>query len=317
MVVCIIALVVFGILGIFSASHRQMAKEAFDCVFRKMTLRPCNTNLDQRLKVIVSMKVMKRHEGAGKFVHRNFEAISFAFTLLMIGSIVFSAIGVYNYWAFGNCNGKGSHELCVFSAETYSGTNPLAWLFPPTPADVKPVSSEDLPMKGNAQARIEIIEAGCFTCPYTKAAEPLVDEVLAKYEGKVAFYFKYFPLPGHNYSFEAAEAAECARGQGKFWEYKKVLFDRQLECTQSPDTSQLMAHYKRYAEDLNLDTAQFNACIGSGKYKDYVEKQKQESIAAGIYGTPTFFINGKVLVAPKSIEEFSKIIDKELAAASQ
>lgn len=314
MVVCVIALIVFGILGIFSASHRQIASEAFDCVFRKVTLRPCNTNLDQRLKVIVSMKVMKQHEGAGKAVHRHFEAISFTFTLLMLGSIVFSGIGVYNYWAYGNCNGKDSSELCLFNPETYSNTDPFAWLFPPSPGKVKPVFSTGLPMKGNPQARIEIIEVGCFSCPYTKATEPLVEEVLSKYEGKAAFYFKYFPLSRHNYSFEAAEAAECAREQGKFWEYKNVLFERQLECTQTSDTSQLMQHYKKYAEDLGLDATQFNACLGSGRYRDYVEKQKQENIAAGIYGTPTFFINGEALVAPKTIEEFSRIIDRELGA---
>ena len=73
MVVCIIALAVFGIMGIFSATHRALAREAFDCVFRKMTLRPCNTGLDRRLKMIVSMKVMRHHEGTGKFVNRHFE----------------------------------------------------------------------------------------------------------------------------------------------------------------------------------------------------------------------------------------------------
>ncbi len=314
MVVCVIALVVFGILGIFSATHRQMAAEAFDCVFRKVTLRPCNTNLDQRLKVIVSMKVMERHEGTGKFVHKHFESISLLFTILMLGSIVLSGIGIYNYWAYGNCNGKDSSELCLFSPETYSNTDPLAWLFPPLPSNVKPVSSDGLPMKGNPQARVEIIEVGCFSCPFTKATEPLVDEVLAKYGGKVAFYYKYFPLPKHNYSFEAAESAECSREQGKFWEYKRVLFERQLECTQTPDTVQLMQHYKKYAQDLGLDAAQFNACLDSDKYREYVERQKQESIAAGIYGTPTFFINGEALVAPKMVEEFSRIIDKELSA---
>lgn len=312
MVICVIALVVFGILGIFSATHRQMAREAFDCVFRKMTMRPCNTGLDRRLRMIVSMKVMSRHEGAGKFVHRNFEAISFAFMILMLGSFVFSGIGLYNYWAFGNCNGPNSSELCLLNPETYSNTNPLAWLFPPNPADLKPVSYDGLPMAGNPDAEVKIVEVGCFTCPFTKGAEPIVREMLGKYEGKVAFYFKYFPLPRHDYSFEAAEAAECAREQGKFWEYKDILFERLLECSQAPDTGQLMEHYKRYAGDLNMNSEQFNACLYSGKYKEYVEKQKQEAIAAGIYGTPTFFINGRPLVAPKAIEEFSAIIDEEL-----
>src|SRR3989344_134184 len=158
MVVCIIALVVFGILGIFSATHRAVAKEAFECVLRKATLRPCNTGLDSRLKMIVSLKVMKQHSGAGKFIHKHFEAISFVFMLLMLSSIAFSAIGIYNLWAFGNCNGENSSELCLLNPETYSNTDPLAWLFPPAPSQIKQVSSTGLPMKGDARALVQIIE---------------------------------------------------------------------------------------------------------------------------------------------------------------
>ena len=313
MVVCIVALIVFGILGIFSGTHRQLAKEAFYCVFRKMTLRPCTTGLDRRFKMIVSMKLMKRSPALGKFAHKNFEAISLVFMLLFVASIVFGGIGVYNLWAYGNCNGPESSELCLLNPETYSNTNPLAWLFPPSPEQLKPVSSEGLPMKGIAGAPVQIIEVGCFSCPFTKAAEPLVAEMLAKYEGKVAFYFKYFPLPRHPYSEESSEAAECAADQGKFWEYKELLFSRQLECVQQPSAGELHVLHKGFAAELGLDAAAFAQCMDSGKYKDYVERQKQESIDAGIYGTPTFFINGRPLVAPKTIEEFSVIIDEELA----
>ena len=62
---------------------------------------------------------------------------------------------------------------------------------------------------------------------------------------------------------------------------------------------------------LKLDTEKFSACLDTGKYSDFVSKQKQESIDAGVYATPTFYINGMPLVAPKMIEEFSALIDKE------
>ena len=172
-------------------------------------------------------------------------------------------------------------------------------------------------MLGNPQARIEIIEVGCFTCPFTKAAEPLVQEVLDRYEGKVAFYFKYFPLPQHSYSIEASQAAECARDQNRFWEYKELLFTRQLECVGQPDEAHLRALYTQFATDAGIGTGQFNQCLDSGKYKDYVEGQKQENIGAGVYATPTFYINGKAIVAPKSVEEFSKVVDQELALLGQ
>ncbi len=312
MVVCIIALVVFGILGIFSATHRPLALEAFDCVFRKMTLRPCNTGLDKRLKMIVSMKVMKHSETAGKILHNHFETISLLFTVIFALSIIYTGIGIYNIWAYGNCNGPASSELCLLNPETYSGTNPLQWLFPPNPSQVKQVSNAGLPMKGNADAPIQIIEVGCFSCPFTKATEPLVEDVLKKYEGRVAFYFKYFPLPRHDYSTESTEAVECARDQGKFWEYKDLLFRRQIECVEQPGQAELHSLNIEFAGQLGLDTNQFSECMNSRKYKTYVETQKQESIDARIYGTPTFFINGKVLVAPKTMDEFSAIIDAEL-----
>ncbi|MFH1391183.1 MAG: thioredoxin domain-containing protein [Candidatus Diapherotrites archaeon] len=312
MVVCIVALIVFGILSIFSAKHRPLAKEAFGCMLRTVTLRPCNTGLDKRFQMIVSMKLMKHHQGLGKFVHAHFKSIANAFMLLFLLSIMFSGIGLFNLWVYGNCNGPDSSELCLLNTETYSNSNPLGFLFPSSPEQVKMVSYEGLPSKGTSDAEITIVEVGCFSCPFTKAIEPTIEEVMQKYEGKVELYLKYFPLPRHNYSSEASEAAECARDQGKFWEYTELLFSQQAECSQQPDVEELKVIYKQFAGDINLDVEQFSQCVDSGKYQEYVEQQKQESIDAGIYGTPTFFINGKVLVAPKTVEEFSQIIDAEL-----
>ncbi|MCR4368473.1 MAG: DsbA family protein [archaeon] len=309
MVVCIVALIVFGFFSLFSATHRPLFKEAVSCVLRKATLRPCNTGLDKRFRMIVSMKLMKHNEAIGKFVNKNFEAISSLFMIIFVLSIVFTGIGLYNVWAYGNCNGPNSSELCLLNPETYSGTNPLSWLFPPSPEQVKLVSFENLPLRGNPNAPIAIIEVGCFSCPFTKATEPLVDEVFEKYGEDVKLYFKYFPLPRHTYSQESSEAAECARDQGKFWEYKGLLFTRQLECIEQPTTGELHTLHIDFAQELGLDVEEFSVCMGSGKYSNYVEAQKQESIDAGIYGTPTFYINGKVLVAPKTIEEFSAVID--------
>ncbi len=313
MVVCIVALIVFGILSIFSAKHRPLAKEAFGCMLRTVTLRPCNTGLDKRFQMIVSMKLMKHHQGFGKFVHSHFKSIANVFMIIFLLSIVFTGIGLFNLFAYGNCNGQDSNELCLLNPETYSGSDPLAWLFPPTPAQVSMVSFDGLPSRGVDNAPVTIVEVGCFTCPFTKAAEPIVEEVMQKYDGKVKLYFKYFPLPAHNYSVEASEAAECARDQEKFWEYKELLFTRQAECSEQPNVEELKVLYREFATELNLDTDQFAQCVDLRKYQEQVEQQKQENIDAGIYGTPTIYINGKVLVAPKSLEEFSQIIDAELA----
>jgi len=122
MVICIIALVVFGIMGIFSAKYRQLAKEAFRCVFRMVQLKPCDTGFDQRIKSKLTTKLMKLPPVA-RFFYKNFKLISWTFTIVFFASMIYSLYGIYNLIAFGNCE-PGSGSVCVIS----SGTNQLAGL---------------------------------------------------------------------------------------------------------------------------------------------------------------------------------------------
>lgn len=128
MVICVIALVVFGVLGIFSARYRALAAEAFDCVFRKVTLRPCATNLNQRVRAKIVAKLFTRSPKAAGIVRRNFEPLSWAFTILMLGSAVLTAEAGYNIWKYGTCTPSNPGE-CVFvpttaTNVTTTGANP-------------------------------------------------------------------------------------------------------------------------------------------------------------------------------------------------
>ena len=114
--ICIIALAVFGIMGLFSATHREMAKEAFDCVFRRVTLRPCNTGFDEKMKGMIVGKILLKSPTAAKYVNRHFELLSWLFLAITVVSLAYSAWGAYNYWAYGNCNGPQSSEFCILSA---------------------------------------------------------------------------------------------------------------------------------------------------------------------------------------------------------
>ena len=118
MVLCFAALAVFSVLGIFSAKYRQLAKEAFDCVFRKMTLRPCTTGLDNRLKAAAVAKLAGSHVGLARFANRNFQALSFAFVVLTLGSAYFAGAGLYNLWQYGSCEPHSTQ--CVFNPGTLS-----------------------------------------------------------------------------------------------------------------------------------------------------------------------------------------------------
>jgi hypothetical protein len=101
-------------MGIFSATHRDIAREALDCVFRRIRFKPCESGLDKRLKSAVIGKLMKRSPRVAGFGFRHFEVISWAFTILMFGSLIWSGMSVYRYAMYGNCHGRNSTEECDF-----------------------------------------------------------------------------------------------------------------------------------------------------------------------------------------------------------
>ena len=118
--ICIIAMIVFGILAIFSASYRPIAKEAFDCVFRRITLRKCESGLDVRLKTKIVGKLMNKHYGLAKGVHKYFEVISWLFVIIFFITLFYSGLAVYNIIVYNNCNGfaEGEEpEYCILTGE--------------------------------------------------------------------------------------------------------------------------------------------------------------------------------------------------------
>ena len=112
--ICIIAMVVFAVLGIFSAKYRSYAAEAFSCVFRRVTLRPCESDFDHRMKMKVISHTFQRSERLGKFVYKHFELISWIFTIIMIVSLAYSAVAAYNLIVYGTCT-PGSSDVCTIN----------------------------------------------------------------------------------------------------------------------------------------------------------------------------------------------------------
>lgn len=130
--ICFIALIVFAVLGVFSAKYRGYFFEASDCIFRRVTLRKCNTSFDTKMKVKISTKASKLSKPFGGFIFRHFEALSWLLTIIMIVSIIWSgytgAVAVYNFVAFGDCNGPNSGQVCVLNEVSKPLIN-LDWLF--------------------------------------------------------------------------------------------------------------------------------------------------------------------------------------------
>ena len=159
--------------------------------------------------------------------------------------------------------------------------------------------------KGSKNSPVTLIEYSDYECPYCARAEATIKDVLDEYGSKIYFVYKDFPLPFHNNAQKAAEASRCALEQNKYWEYHDALFKNQ----QSLDTNSL----KTYAKSLGLDEAKFSECLDSNKYTEKVKQDMEEGQSKGVTGTPTFFVNGKMLVGAQPFDAFKEIIDKELA----
>jgi|SaaInlStandDraft_5_1057022.scaffolds.fasta_scaffold62330_2 protein-disulfide isomerase len=305
--ICLLALIVFSILGIFSVRYRKLAIEAIGCVFHRMTLRPCQSGMDKKLRSNLVAAISKKNVKLAKFVVKRFEVISWFFTVLMILSIFFSLQGLYFYVLYGNCNGLGSNEFCVFDVlnpkdDSSSCSDPS--MINNDIEIVYPTVDDEL-IIGPNDAKVTIIEFGCYSCPYTRTAEPVVKEILQEYEDKIKYAYRDFPLPTHDNADLAANAAQCAKEQNNFWEYHNLIFAEEFENINNNTLIDL-------SSSLDMNEEQFSECLNTKKYNDDVQKDFNDGQLAGVYGTPTFFINDEIIVGPKPFRYFKNIIDKEL-----
>jgi protein-disulfide isomerase len=161
------------------------------------------------------------------------------------------------------------------------------------------------PSRGPEGAKITIVEFSDFQCPYCSKAEDAVTQVAEKYAGKVRIVFRHYPLSFHENAPKAAQASMCANEQGKFWEMHKQLFANQSALS--------VEALKGHAKSIGLDGAKFDACLDSDKMKGVVDADTKDGEAAGVNGTPAFFINGKLLSGALPFSEFEKVINAELA----
>ncbi len=302
MVLCIVAAFVFAVMSIFSAKYRPLAKEGFRCVFRTLMLKPCDTGLDEKIKSQLVSSLL-RFPALAKFVNKQFTVLSWIFVILSVASFAYMIYGAYNFWQFGNCEGPDVVNACVLN----DLTGDYGRFSAPTDL-VTPTSYAGLAY-GNPNAPHKVIEFGCFTCPYTKKAEDTVQQLLKRND--VYYVFKPFPLPNHNYSFEAAQAVLCARNQGKEWELRERIFDQQEVCSADGTIA-----IKEIANKSGLDMVVFNNCYDTNATAQELQKYVQEGKGAHIYATPTFFVNGKPLVGPKTYDQMRCEIDQKSVVQS-
>lgn len=181
-----------------------------------------------------------------------------------------------------------------------------------TPTGSVPAVDAQDHVRGSPTAKAVLIEYSDFQCPACKAYEPVVQQLTTTYGDRLGLVYRHFPLPRHQFGTLAARASEAAQNQGKFWEFHDLLFDRQSSWSQALDGKQAFIDY---ASELGLDTGRFRADIDSAAVKSRVEQDTASGNAAGVNGTPTFFLNGRPLTA-RSVADFIQAIDQALGTSS-
>ena len=173
--------------------------------------------------------------------------------------------------------------LTDFAARMRAGSQVRTFLVAPA-APVYQIATDGQPSKGNPAASVTLVEFTDFQCPSCAAAQPILSRITAEYGDRVRLVVRDYPLSQHPDAQRAAEAAEAAREQGKYWEYATLLYQNQSALGADK--------LKEYASRVGLDRAKFDAALDSGKFADNVSRDLRDGERAGVAGTPTVFVNG-------------------------
>src|SRR5215213_2349424 len=165
------------------------------------------------------------------------------------------------------------------------------------------IATDDQPVKGTPKAAVTIVAFTDFECPSCARQHPVLDRIVSEFGDRVRLVVRDFPLSQHANARKAAEAAEAAREQGKYWEYATVLFRNQSALG--------VDKLRQYATDLGLDRTRFDASLDSGKFAEQVQRDLVDGRKLAINGTPTLYINGK-RVSDNSYESVKSVIEAAL-----
>jgi protein-disulfide isomerase len=170
------------------------------------------------------------------------------------------------------------------------------------------IDISNAPRRGPATAPIALVEFSDFQCGFCDRALATVQQVMKEYPNQVQWLFKHYPLDFHRDAPLAHEAALAAGAQGKFWQMHDLLFTRKALKRDA---------LLQMAVELGLDVPRFTKDLDSRRFRAVVEADRREGADLGVEGTPTFFINGRILVGAVPIDQFRKLIDAELKSPAQ
>ena len=172
------------------------------------------------------------------------------------------------------------------------------------PLPTLPISTENSPTRGPKDAPVTIVEFSDLQCPFCARGSSVLRDLMAEYPGQIQLIFKNFPLNIHPKAQLAHRAALAAAQQGKFWEMHDVLFANQQKV--NPD------FVRKTALELALDLARFDKDQNDPQLQAIIDRDQKEGARLGVNGTPSFLINGKLLVGAQPKETFETILNSSL-----
>tara|TARA_Y100000310_G_scaffold89923_1_gene87062 strand:- start:23139 stop:23921 length:783 start_codon:yes stop_codon:yes gene_type:complete len=179
---------------------------------------------------------------------------------------------------------------------------------PPAKVDMAKLVDDDA-VKGDKNAPVTIVEFSDYECPFcARFYSQTLKQIDEKYikTGKVKLIYRDFPLSFHTQAQKAAEAAECAGEQGKYYDMHDKLFESGVKGG--------VASFKTYAQEIGLDTSKFNTCLDTGAQAQEVQKDFLDGQQAGVQGTPGFFVNGVSVSGAQPFQVFEQLIEAELSS---
>ncbi len=237
---------------------------------------------------------------------------------IILGSLLISLSILYVGGALGKFTLKSTAQIAPLASSQ------------PSQAPLVPVTVGNLPVKGDAKAKVTIIEFADFQCPFCGAVTgfqnngPVASQLVKQdpnwkpYEpgilndyiktGKVKFAYRDFAFLGQE-SNDSANAARCANEQGKYWEYHEKLFSSQQGENQGAFAKDKL---KKFATELGLDANKFNDCVDSNKYAKDVQDDTEAGRQSGVNGTPALFINGKMIAGAVGYDTVKAEIENAL-----
>ena len=294
---CIVAFVVLSILGIFSAANRRLAKEAFDCVFRRLTFRPCNTGFDEKMKAKILGKIIMRSEKLASFINKRFEVLAWIFFVIFLAAGIMGARGIYLFYTTGSCNGVNSEAFCVFDPtganNDISSVDEGCSVVPKTIASLtlSDVAVNSFPTLNPDSTGQEIVFIGCYACDYSRQTYPLVKQLAERYDAPMA----YLEYPVKLHSDYLNKVGYCAYQQSneKYWQFNDLLFS--TDKANQEDLTFIDASLS----SLGFDLPALQTCVNDAATAAVVESQMEQIRGTNFYGTPTIFIGDEVFVGPK------------------